>query len=164
MHILLIHQAFAALHEPGGTRHHELARYLAEHGHQVTVITSRVSYLTGSAVSPQPLPPDLSASSLPLQAQVLRDPAESNASIRILRVYTVQALHKSFVHRVFAFLSFMAASFFAGLGVKNVDLVWGTSPPIFQGLTAWALARLKRKPFLFEVRDLWPTFAIAVGS
>jgi glycosyltransferase involved in cell wall biosynthesis len=41
--------------------------------------------------------------------------------------------------------------------------VWGTSPPIFQGITAWLLARLKRVPFLFEVRDLWPAFAIAVG-
>jgi glycosyltransferase involved in cell wall biosynthesis len=41
--------------------------------------------------------------------------------------------------------------------------VWGTSPPIFQGFTAWLLARLKRVPFLFEVRDLWPEFAIAVG-
>jgi glycosyltransferase involved in cell wall biosynthesis len=44
-----------------------------------------------------------------------------------------------------------------------VDLVWGTSPPIFQGVTAWALARLKGAPFLFEVRDLWPAFAVAVG-
>ncbi len=41
--------------------------------------------------------------------------------------------------------------------------MWGTSPPIFQGVTAWALARLKRVPFLFEVRDLWPAFAIAIG-
>ncbi|MEN8172547.1 MAG: glycosyltransferase family 4 protein, partial [Chloroflexota bacterium] len=47
--------------------------------------------------------------------------------------------------------------------VREVDLVWGTSPPIFQGVTAWMLARLKRVPFLFEVRDLWPAFAIAVG-
>lgn len=39
----------------------------------------------------------------------------------------------------------------------------GTSPPIFQGVTAWALARLKGAKFLFEVRDLWPDFAIAVG-
>ena len=44
-----------------------------------------------------------------------------------------------------------------------MDLVWGTSPPIFQGVTALALARLKGIPFLFEVRDLWPAFAIAVG-
>ena len=57
----------------------------------------------------------------------------------------------------------MASSFFIGLGIKNVDVVWGTSPPIFQGFTAWLLARLKRVPFLFEVRDLWPQFAIAVG-
>jgi glycosyltransferase involved in cell wall biosynthesis len=57
----------------------------------------------------------------------------------------------------------MASSFELGLGVKNVDLVWGTSPPIFQGVTAWALARLKGAKFLFEVRDLWPQFAIAVG-
>jgi hypothetical protein len=144
MHILLVHQAFAALDEPGGTRHHELARYLAGRGHKVTVIASRVSYLTGTLTSPI-------------------SPAGKVDDIKVIRVYTYQALHKSFVHRVFAFFSFMASSFFAGLGVKNVDLVWGTSPPIFQGVTAWALARLKGVPFLFEVRDLWPTFAIAVG-
>jgi glycosyltransferase involved in cell wall biosynthesis len=144
MHILLIHQAFTALDEPGGTRHHELARYLAGRGHQVTVIASRVSYLTG-ALTPNP------------------SPIGRGEGVRVLRAYTYQALHKSFVHRVFVFISFMASSFFTGLGVKNVDLVWGTSPPIFQGVTAWALARLKGVPFLFEVRDLWPSFAIAVG-
>jgi hypothetical protein len=47
MHILLIHQAFTTIDEPGGTRHHELARYLAARGHKVTVITSPISYLTG---------------------------------------------------------------------------------------------------------------------
>ena len=57
----------------------------------------------------------------------------------------------------------MISSFIAGIRVRKVDLVWGTSPPIFQGVTAWLLAGLKRIPFLFEVRDLWPAFAIAVG-
>jgi glycosyltransferase involved in cell wall biosynthesis len=146
MHILLIHQAFAALDEPGGTRHHEFARFLADKGHRVTVITSPVSYLTGDAVH--------------ISNPDSGDPEEK---ITILRVSTYQALHKSFVHRVLAFFSFMFSSFFIGLQVKNVDLVWGTSPPIFQGWTAWMLARLKRVPFLFEVRDLWPEFAIAVG-
>ncbi len=148
MHILLIHQAFAALDEPGGTRHHELARFLVTKGHQVTVIASKVSYLTGDKT---PLPPSVSPQTLRM------------GGVRILRAYTYNALHKSFVHRVFAFLSFMFSSFLIGLGVKNVDVVWGTSPPIFQGLTAWALARLKGARFLFEVRDLWPDFAIAVG-
>jgi len=147
MHILLIHQAFVALDEPGGTRHHELARFLAQRGHRVTIISSPVSYLTGLARE--------------AGAASASDRAEPN--ITILRTYTYSALHRSFVHRVLSFFSFMVSSFWAGLKVKQVDLVWGTSPPIFQGATAWALARLRRKPFLFEVRDLWPAFAIEVG-
>ncbi len=146
MHVLIIHQAFAAINEPGGTRHHELARYLTQRGHRVTIIASPVSYITGTGDR---------------VSFVRRE--EPEEGITILRSYVYRAHHKSFVHRVFAFVSFMASSFIVGLRVKNVDLVWGTSPPIFQGVTAWLLAKLKRVPFLFEVRDLWPAFAIAVG-
>ena len=146
MHILLIHQAFAALDEPGGTRHHELARYLVEKGHRLTIIASPVSYLTGSS-------------------RISRIPwvqRQEEEGLTLLRTYTYAALHRSFVHRIFSFLSFMVSSFTVGLTVSKVDVVWGTSPPIFQGATAWALARLKGAPFLFEVRDLWPEFAVAV--
>ena len=147
MHILLIHQAFAALDEPGGTRHHEMARYLAKRGHQVTVIASPVSYLTGE------------------QGRTVGAAAETDTGgrVTILRTYTYPALHRSFAHRVLSFFSFMASSFWHGLNVRQVDLVWGTSPPLFQGPTAWLLSRLKRAPLLFEVRDLWPAFAIQVG-
>ena len=66
MHILLIHQAFAALDEPGGTRHYELARYLAQRGHRVTIIASPVSYLTGGKTSPPtPYPAGTSLPPLP---------------------------------------------------------------------------------------------------
>ncbi len=143
MHILIIHQAFASIDEPGGTRHYEFARLLAARGHRVTVIASPVSYITGTATAS-------GSKALPDGVQILRAP-----------VYA--AHHKSFVHRMLAFFSFMVSSFWLGLGVKNVDVVWGTSPPIFQGVTAWALARLKAARFLFEVRDLWPQFAVAVG-
>lgn len=148
MHILLIHQAFAALDEAGGTRHHEMARYLIERGHRVTIIASAVSYLTGKTRASR---------------GGWVDRQEVQPGITILRSYTYPALHQSFVHRVFSFMSFMVSSFVVGLGVREVDLVWGTSPPIFQAVTAWLLARLKRVPFLFEIRDLWPAFAIAVG-
>ncbi len=152
MHILLIHQVFAALDEPGGTRHHEFAGYLAARGHQVTVITSPLSYLSGDKIPLSSFPPFSAKTAV-----------EGGGRVTILHAYTYTALHKSFVHRFLFFISFMASSFWIGLGVKNVDVVWGTSPPIFQGITTWALARLKRVPFLFEVRDLWPKFAIAVG-
>jgi glycosyltransferase involved in cell wall biosynthesis len=145
MHILLIHQAFAALDEPGGTRHHELARYLAQQGHKVTIIASPVSYLTGTD-----------------QQQRVRKQVD-DLGVTIIRSYTLPALHRSFVWRILSFLSFMISSFINGLFVRKVDLVWGTTPPIFQGPTAWLLARLKGVPFLLEVRDLWPAFAVAVG-
>ena len=147
MHILLIHQAFASLSEAGGTRHHELARYLAARGCRVTIITSPVSYLTGSQRG---------------QAKWVQQEQDGD-NITILRTYTYPALHRSFIHRLFSFFSFMVSSFVEGLKVRQVTLVWGTSPPIFQGITAWVLARLKGVPFLFEVRDLWPAFAVGVG-
>ncbi len=148
MHILLIHQAFAALDEAGGTRHIELANYLADHGNRVTIISSPVNYLTGQSSQSHPKW---------IEKQALRP------GVDLVRTFTYTALHRSFFHRVLVFFSFMVSSFIAGIQIKNVDLVWGTSPPIFQGITAWLLARLKRVPFLFEVRDLWPAFAVAVG-
>lgn len=142
MHILIIHQAFASLNEPGGTRHYEFARLLASHGHRVTVIASPVSYITGG--------------------QTIAQDQEMDG-VTILRAAVYDAHHKSFFHRVLAFFSFMFSAFWIGLRVRHVDVVWGTSPPIFQGVTAWALARIKAARFLFEVRDLWPRFAVAVG-
>jgi glycosyltransferase involved in cell wall biosynthesis len=145
---LLIHQAFAALNEPGGTRHHELAQHLVQRGYRVTVIASALTYLTGGSQEGK----------IPwVQRQ------DGGEGITILRAYTYPALHKSFFHRLLSFFSFMFSSFFIGLSVKKVDVIWGTSPPIFQGVTAWALARIKGVRFLFEVRDLWPAFAVAVG-
>ncbi|MBI5842515.1 MAG: glycosyltransferase family 4 protein [Chloroflexi bacterium] len=150
MHILIIHQAFASLDEPGGTRHYEFARLIVSRGHEVTVIASPVSYITGAPSQPPPF-----------SAKIGEVPKAEG--VRVIRARVYEAHHKSFFHRVMAFFSFMFSSFFIGLKVKHVDLVWGTSPPIFQGVTAWALAKIKRVPFLFEVRDLWPQFAIAVG-
>lgn len=104
MHILLIHQAFVALDEPGGTRHHELARYFAEQGHRVTIIASPISYLTGKSQH----------SKIPwVEKQMDGD------LITILRAYTYPSLHRSFVHRLISFFSFMVSSFLIGLGVNR---------------------------------------------
>jgi glycosyltransferase involved in cell wall biosynthesis len=147
MHILLIHQAFASLNEAGGTRHHEIARQLAIRGHKVTVLTGQVSYLTGEKI---------------VNPGWVRSEVD-DLGVEILRTYVYRGWHRSFFHRIFSFISFMISSFLVGLGRKKVDVVWGTTPPLFQGFTAWILARLKGAKFLFEVRDLWPKFAVSVG-
>ena len=123
MHILSIHQAFASFDEPGGTRHYEFARLLATRGHKVTVIASPVSYITG----------EKALSSVAHYEETFHTQgAGDGGEVRILRATVYSAHHKSFFHRVIAFLSFMLSSFFIGLKVKNVDVIWGTSPPIFQ--------------------------------
>jgi glycosyltransferase involved in cell wall biosynthesis len=147
MHILIIHQAFTSISEPGGTRHHEMARHFCKEGHRVTVLTGQVSYLTGRG----------KGSGRWIQKEI------DEAGVEILRVYTYQGWHRSFFHRLLSFITFTLSSFFVGLKVKDVDLIWGTTPPLFQVITAWILARLKRAVFLMEVRDLWPYFAVAVG-
>jgi glycosyltransferase involved in cell wall biosynthesis len=144
MHILLIHQIFIRPQDAGGTRHYEFARYLVEHGHRVTVLAGSRSYLTGEEIDAP-------------QREIIEPGFE------VIRCHVISGVHRSFVWRTLGFFSFMASAFFNGLKVKGVDLVMGTSPPLFQAVSAWALARLKRVPFLFEVRDLWPYFAVSVG-
>ena len=144
MHILLIHQAFVSPNEAGGTRHYELARHLAQQGHQVTIVASDLSYLSGQRTTARPR----------LVTEELLE------GIQVLRAYTYPALHRSFVWRVVSFLSFMFTSMLAALRVRDIDVVVGTSPPIFQAVSAWLVAALRRLPFLLEIRDLWPEFAI----
>jgi glycosyltransferase involved in cell wall biosynthesis len=147
LHILIIHQAFASPNEPGGTRHYELARYLIDQGHRVTIVASDLSYLSGQRMTGS-------------GGLVSKRDLEG---IQVFRAYTYPAIHRSFVWRVFSFFSFMLCSFLASMRVKDIDLVMGTSPPIFQAVSAWLVALLRMKPFLLEIRDLWPEFAVDMG-
>lgn len=147
MKILLIHQAFVTPADSGGTRHFEFAVRCLNSGHKFTVITSDLNYLSGKRIYEK--------------KRLITD--ERQQGIQIVRTYTIPTLHRSFVWRVFAFLNFMILSMVAGLRSRHVDLVMGTSPPIFQAFSAWFVALLKRRSFLLEIRDLWPEFAIDMG-
>ncbi|MGE0824679.1 MAG: sugar transferase [Candidatus Binatia bacterium] len=147
MRVLLIHQAFVGANEPGGTRHYEFAQYAIRAGHEFSIVASDVSYLTGQAAAQN--------------ARLVTE--QNNNGMRVLRAYTYPALHHSFVWRVISFVSFMCTAVWTGLRAGPVDLVMGTSPPIFQAVSAWLVALLRRRPFLLEIRDLWPEFAVEMG-
>ena len=142
MHILLIHEIFVTPDEGGGTRHYELAKYLIQMGHKVTVIASDVDYLSGNKKTKK---------------------REIKEGIEIIYVLTLSSVHKSFLGRGLAFLSFSFSSFFEALKVRGFDVVIGTSPPLFQAITSLVIAKLKRKKFVYEVRDLWVDFARELG-
>jgi glycosyltransferase involved in cell wall biosynthesis len=145
--ILLINQAFVSPDEPGHTRHYELAQYLKQHGHELVIVGSDINYQTGERI---------------IQHRGLSAEQDLNG-VRVVRAYIYPTLHKSYFWRIFSFISFMFSSMIASMRVKDVDLVMGTTPPIFQAASIWLISFLRKKPFLLEVRDLWPEFGISMG-
>ncbi len=147
MHILLIHQAFVSPQEAGGTRHFEFARYAVQEGHRFTIISSNLNYITGKKIFKR-------------ESLVHKEVIDG---VNILRTYTYPSLHRSYFWRVISFLSFMTTSILTAVRLDDIDIVMGTSPPISQALSSWVVSFLKHRPFLLEIRDLWPDFAIDIG-
>ena len=148
MHILLIHQAFASPGQPGGTRHFELAEYLVEQGHRVTVVASQVSYMTGGSTR-QP------------QSGLWTSENLSGVEIRWVKAYT--RYHAGFIHRSLGFVAFSTASLLAALSGLKPDIVIGTSPPPLQALTAFVAAKWHRAAYIYEIRDLFWDYVVQTG-
>ncbi len=147
MKILLLNQAFVSPDEPGHTRHFEMAQYLRERGHELVIVASDLNYQTG-------------------QRTVERHGVFTEQMIdgvRVLRSYIYPELHRSYYWRIVSFFSFMFSSVWTSLSVKDADLIMGTTPQIFQAVSAWFVAFIRNKPFLLEVRDLWPEFGVSMG-
>lgn len=144
MHVLLIHQAYAGPDDPGGTRHYELASHCVDESFQFTVVASDVSYKTGRKL----------------------EKAATSASapgIRVIRARTPATLHRSVFWRLVAFIGFTVSSLLTALRARDVDVFMGTSPPMFQAASAWLASALRRRPFVLEVRDLWPDTLVEGG-
>lgn len=75
--------------------------------------------------------------------------------IKVIRVWTYMTENKGLVKRIIDYFSFAVGAFLAGLFVKT-DLIVATSPQLFTALGGCALAKVRRKPWIFELRDLWP--------
>jgi hypothetical protein len=87
---------------------------------------------------------------------------ERQEDVQIIRVWSFMTSNAGFLPRVVDFVSFAVASFIAGL-FEPADIVIATSPQFFVTMSASALAFVKRKPWIFEVRDIWPESISAVG-
>jgi glycosyltransferase involved in cell wall biosynthesis len=147
MKILLINQSAVPFDEPGHTGHIEMAKYLRDSGHDMVIVAGDSNYQTGLRTVKQ-------------KGVFVEQSVEG---VSILRAYSAETLHRSYFWRVISFASFTFSSIWAALQVKDVDLVMGTTPQIFQAVSAWFVACVRRKPFFLEVRDLWPEFAISMG-
>lgn len=84
--------------------------------------------------------------------------------VEVVRVWTWLAANEGFAMRSLNYLSFMVAAICALPWISKADVVVTTSPQFFNGLAGYFVRALRRIPWVFEVRDLWPESIIAVGA
>lgn len=88
---------------------------------------------------------------------------ETIDGIRVVRVWSYITANEGFVKRSLDYLSFAAAALIGGL-FEKADVIVATSPQFFTTFTGAALSWIKRRPWIFELRDLWPESIVAVGA
>ncbi len=150
MNILLIHQYFLEEDDPGGSRWNEFTRVWTAQGHTVTVLGGMMHYNGKEKIA---------------EYKGKYFVKKQQGAVTVLRCHVSEAYNKHFIGRLWGYFSFMFSSLYAGLfKVKGkFDVVIVTSPPLFVGVSGYLISRLRRMPFVFEVRDLWPESAIDTG-
>lgn len=88
---------------------------------------------------------------------------ENMDGIEVIRVWSYITANSGFVKRVLDYVSFAFMAFFVGLFQKH-DIIIATSPQFFTTWAGWALSKIRRKPWIFELRDLWPESIKTVGA
>jgi glycosyltransferase involved in cell wall biosynthesis len=149
MHILFLSDNFPPEVNAPASRTYEHCRQWVAAGEKVTVITCAPNFPKGRVFD--------GYQNLIWQEQEMD-------GIRVVRVWSYITANEGFVKRVLDYTSFMLSAFVASLFIRRVDLVVGTSPQFFTAVAAWAVGAVKRKPFVFELRDLWPESIKAVGA
>ena len=149
MHILFLTDNFPPEVNAPASRTFEHCREWVRQGVQVTVITCAPNFPKGAVFEGY-------RNTLWHSAMV--------DGIRVIRVWSYITANEGFVKRVLDYLSFMCTATIAALFVRKVDVIVGTSPQFFTACAAYATSVLKRRPWAFELRDLWPESIKAVGA
>jgi glycosyltransferase involved in cell wall biosynthesis len=149
MHILFLTDNFPPEVNAPASRTFEHCREWVKAGHQVTVITGAPNFPKGKVF-------DGYRNRLWQQ--------ETMAGIRVIRVWTYITANEGFIKRSLDYLSYMFTGLLASLFVRRVDIVVGTSPQFFTVCAAYISSLLKRVPWVFELRDIWPESIRVVGA
>jgi colanic acid biosynthesis glycosyl transferase WcaI len=151
MRILYLSQYFPPEAGATQTRAYEMARHFVRQGHQVTLIAEFPNHPSGI---------------IPPRYRGRLFERENLEGIDVIRVWVRASPEKGFRSRMLFYLTYMLSATLAGLFLarRRCDLVFATSPPLFVGGAALALSWLRRIPLVFEVRDLWPEIAVALGE
>jgi colanic acid biosynthesis glycosyl transferase WcaI len=146
--LLCIYQHAPTPGGPGFYRHRHYLGELARRGWAVDLVSCPVDYLTGAT-------PERYARRLYT--------GETIDGIRHHWMWGAGSIHRSRLNRVLNYVSFAATATGRSLSLPRPDVIWASSPPLPLGGVGALAARRYRRPWLFEIRDLWPESAAAVG-
>ena len=81
---------------------------------------------------------------------------------KIIRTYEYPTKNEWFFKRTLNYISFMFSSFLYWLFSKKPDLIIVTSPPLFTAIWILLLNKIRKIPYIVEIRDLWPDSVVAL--
>lgn len=149
MRILFLTENFPPETNAAATRVYERAVYWVRDGHEVTILTSAPNFPEGKLFEGW---------------QNRWRQTEMRDGIRVVRVKTFISRNEGVLLRTLDFVSFMVTAFVAGLFERRPDVICATSPQFFAAVGGWMLGACRRRPFVFELGDLWPASIVAVGA
>lgn len=126
-----------------------LAKKLIRRGHEVTILTSMPNY-------PQGRIPDAYRGKFVV--------TEERDGLRVIQTWLYATPSPRISRKFISQISFMVTAFVRGLGIPRHDVMLVEAAPIFTGLAGALLSRIKRVPYVLDVRDLWPDHMLSVGA
>lgn len=149
MRILFLTDNFPPETNAPATRTYEHARRWVRAGVHVTVVTTAPNFPAGKLMAGY-------------RNRLLQ--RERIEGIDTVRVWSYITANEGFARRTLDYLSFMVSGFLVSLFLRRPDVIVCTSPQFFTACAAYVLSLFKRRPFVFELRDLWPDSILAVGA
>ncbi len=149
MKILFISHYFPPEVNAPANRTHEHCRRWVKDGHDVTVITGVPNHPRGKIFEGY-------------RNRWIQE--ETVDGIRVLRTWMYLTPNAGFLRRIANYLLFALTAILASSRASRPDVVVATSPQFFAGVAGAIIARLKRRPFVLEVRDLWPKSIAELGQ
>lgn len=149
MHILFLTDNFPPEVNAPASRTFEHCSEWVKAGHQVTVITCAPNFPKGILLGGY-------------RNRLWQN--EDMGGIRVIRVWSYITRNEGFAKRILDYLSYMITAFVAALFVRRVDIIVGTSPQFFTACAGYAVSVFKRRPWIFELRDIWPESIRALGA
>lgn len=146
MKILYFHQHFSTPKGSAGIRSYAMAQSLIRNGHQVTMVCG--SFGAGETGLSQPFSKGVRKGNV--------------GGIDIIEFELPYSNSLSFLKRILIFLSFAFKSIKVAF-TENYDILFATTTPLTAGIPGIFAKWFRRKPFVFEVRDLWPELPKAMG-